>query len=74
MKISALIPATLAAGILGATMMPVAASAQVRTVTTTRTTTVNRDNYRPRSHTRRVCRMQYRNHHRVRVCRTVRYR
>jgi len=35
--------------------------------------TVRHDNGR-RWHTRRVCRNQWRHHHRVRVCRTVRYR
>lgn len=52
-----------------------AASAQ-RTVVTERTVvhTVRHDNRRNRWHTRRVCRNQWRHHHRVRICRTVRYR
>lgn len=30
--------------------------------------------WRGRHHTRRVCKMEWRHHHRVRICRTVRWR
>ena len=50
------------------------AAPQERVVVRERTT-VRRD-YRPRNRwrTRRVCNVRWRNHRRVRVCRTVRYR
>jgi hypothetical protein len=33
----------------------------------------NRHGWRDRHHTRRVCRNEWRHHHRVRICRTVRW-
>ena len=53
----------------------------VRTTTTVRTDGDRRDTmrsdrhrgWRDRHHTRRVCRNEWRHHHRVRVCRTVRW-
>lgn len=76
MKLSSLISATLAAGLAGATLIPAGAmAAPVRTVTTTHTIVRHVDNGHRRSpRTRQVCTYQTRNHHRVRVCRTVRAR
>lgn len=70
MKIAALISAGL---IAAAAIVPAAASAQVRhDRVVTRTVHTERHGIN-RHRTRRVCTMQYRHHHRVRVCRTVRY-
>lgn len=47
-----------------------AAAQHTRTVVTKRTV-VRHDGPRYRHHARKVCDWRYRNHHRVRVCRTV---
>lgn len=61
------------AGLIAATaVLPVAVQAQHHDRVVTRTVHNERHSgYRNR--TRKVCSMQSRNHHRVRVCRTVRY-
>ena len=72
MKLLALVSAGLIAAIA---TLPAGATAQEhreRVVTRTTVHTERHDNYRPRR-TRQVCSMQNRHHHRVRVCRTVRY-
>lgn len=70
MKFASLISAGL---IAAAAIAPVAASAQDRhDRVVTRTVHTERHGI-DRHRTRRVCTMRYRNHHRVRVCRTVRY-
>lgn len=63
-----------AAALMGlGTIAPAAASAE-QTVVRTHTTTTTYHNSRPRWGTRRVCTTKWRNHRKVRVCRTVRYR
>lgn len=69
-----------AAGLVALTgLAPVGIAAEAsaqRTVVHERTVvrhTDNRPGYRHRVRTRQVCRNVYRNHHRQRVCRTVRY-
>jgi hypothetical protein len=82
MKLFTLISAGLVAV---AAIAPATASAQMQSsherhdkrVVTTRTT-VRTDNgerrgWHGRHHTRRVCRNEWRHHHRVRICRTVRW-
>ncbi|WP_010186075.1 hypothetical protein [Sphingomonas sp. PAMC 26605] len=69
MKIAALISAGL---IAAAALVPAAASAQIRhDRVVTRSVHSERHGFN-RHRTRKVCTMRYRNHHRVRVCRTVR--
>ncbi|MGY2732911.1 hypothetical protein [Sphingomonas sp. UYP23] len=71
MKIAALISAGL---IAAAAIVPAAASAQQNSHDRVVTRTVHTERHGVNRHrTRKVCKMQYRNHHRVRVCRTVRY-
>lgn len=69
--------AMLSAGLIAATaMLPAAASAQMRDHrdrVVTRTVHSERNRGYDRHRTRRVCTMRYRDHRRVRVCRTVRY-
>ncbi|MBY0582926.1 MAG: hypothetical protein K2P68_08435 [Sphingomonas sp.] len=73
--------AQLSAGLLVAAAIASGAMAQERIVTRERTVVTRQHrvtHHGPgwnhgRQHTRRVCRNIYRNHHRVRTCRTVRY-
>ncbi len=75
MKIIALI----ATGMLATATLATAAPAQERVVTqqrtveTHRTSTVRHGNDWNNHHVRRVCRVVYRHHQRIRTCRTVRY-
>ena len=71
MKIAAAAMLTLTGLAPAALVAP--ASAQ-RVVVHERTTVVRNAPRRDRWRTRQVCSNQWRNHHRVRVCRTVRYR
>ena len=71
MKLSIIAAAGLAA-ITGLAPGLVAPAAAQRTVVTERT--VVRHGPAIRHRTRKVCHVQWRHHHRVRVCRTVRYR
>ncbi len=70
MKILTLAAAGLVA-ITGIAPVMVAPAAAQRTVVTERTV-VRHDGPRYRNRVRTVCTWKYRNHHRVRVCRTVR--
>lgn len=78
MKIIALFSAGL---IAIAAMTPVAAGAQTREVHRERVVTTekrvvvanDRRHHGWRKHTRRVCRTEWRHHHRVRICRRVRW-
>ncbi|MET3825936.1 Ni/Co efflux regulator RcnB [Sphingomonas sp. PvP055] len=70
--------ALLSAGLIAASALaPTAAGAQMRQDRHDRhdrvvTRTVHTERHRPAYRTRRVCRMEYRNHRGVRICRTVR--
>ena len=78
-RVSLKIIATITAALFGAAAMlaPTAAAAQ-QTVTTKRVVVTQRshnvryggDHYR----TKRVCKVKYRNHRRIRTCRTIRVR
>ena len=79
MKLIALI----SAGLIGTAAMlaPVTAGAQERRVTTNRHVVVTQRSHVERhgngyghDRTRRVCKVKYRNHRRIRTCRTVRTR
>lgn len=67
--------ALLSAGLIAASALaPAAASAQDRHDRRDRvvTRTVHTERHRPNYRSRKVCRMEYRNHRRIRICRTVR--
>ena len=65
----------ISAGLMVAvTLVPAAAGAQMhRDRVVVRTVHSERHSGYDRDRTRRVCKVQYRHHHRVRVCRTVRF-
>jgi hypothetical protein len=65
----------LSAGLIAASALaPTAASAQMRQEHHDRvvTRTVHTDRHGPAARTRRVCKVEYRHHRKVRTCRTVR--
>lgn len=67
--------ALLSAGLIAASALaPVTANAQDRHDRRDRvvTRTVHSERHRPAVRSRKVCRMEYRNHRRIRICRTVR--
>ena len=71
MMTMAMAVAVTASGIVPALVAPAAAQRHVEEHTMMRTT---HSSYRDHGRTRQVCTWQYRHHHRMRVCRTVRYR